>query len=196
MISLDEPSLRMLLRAGESQPPLEAKLAELLGEVLSRGETVHLTGIGTLAAGADGRLRVSPSPRPRVFLAYVVEDQRQVRSIFRFLKGHGFEPWMDEESLLPGQNWPRAIERAIEGADFVIPCFSRVSTSKRSFFHAELRIALDCARLRPLDTAYLVPIRIEPCPVPRSIQKHTQYVDLFPDPDPGLEKLLRTLRGG
>ncbi len=195
MIRLDEPSLRALLYSKESRPHLEEKLVNLLGEALRHGEPVHLAGIGILSADAGGGLRVSPSPSPRVFLAYVVEDQPRARSIFRFLKEHGFEPWMDVECLLPGQNWPRAIERAIEGADYVVPCFSKVSASKRGFFHAELRLALDYARLRPLDAAYLVPVRLEPCPVPRSIQKQTQYVDLFPDPEAGLRKLLQALRG-
>ncbi|MCZ2153157.1 MAG: toll/interleukin-1 receptor domain-containing protein [Bryobacterales bacterium] len=191
MITLDETSLRALLFTGGNGSSLDEKLAKLLGEVLRYGEPVSLAGIGVISIDDAGRLCVSPSPSQRVFLAYVVEDKPRVRAIFDFLKAHGFEPWMDTECLLPGQHWPRAIERAIEGADFVVPCFSKVSTAKRGFFQAELRLALNCARLRPLDATYLVPVRLEL----RSIQKYTQYVDLFPTPEPGLQKLLQALRG-
>lgn len=195
MISLDELDLRELLFPGRNQSHIEEKLAALFRETLSHGEPVYLEGIGVVSLDDHGRIGVEPSPRPRVFLAYVVEDLPQIRAIYQFLKMRDFEPWMDVECLLPGQNWPRAIERAIENADFVVPCFSNISTAKRGFFQAELRLALDCACLRPIDEAYLVPVRLEPCQVPRSIQKHTQYVDLFPEPATGLRKLLRTLRG-
>lgn len=195
MISLDEEDLRELLFPGGHPSLLEEKLAALLGATLSHGEPVHLEGIGVVSLDDQRTIRIAPSPRPRVFLAYVVEDLPQVRAIYRFLKARGFEPWMDVECLLPGQNWPRAIERAIESADFVVPCFSKVSASKRGYFQAELRLALECAHLRPMDETYLAPARLEPCQLPRSIQKHTQYVDLFPEPAPGLRKLLKTLRG-
>ncbi|MCL4783260.1 MAG: TIR domain-containing protein [Bryobacterales bacterium] len=195
MISLDEEDLRELLFPSGSPSQLEAKLAELLNETLGHGELVHLEGIGIVSLDDRGAIRIAPSPRPRVFLAYAVEDLPRVHAIYRFLKARGFDPWMDAECILPGQNWPRAIERAIESADFVVPCFSRVSASKRGYFQAELRLTLEFARLRPMDETYLAPVRLEPCPVPRSIQKHTQYVDLFPELAPGLRKLLKTLRG-
>ncbi len=191
---LEETDLRALFVETNGPTNLERKLAALLEESFSRGEPIVLEGIGTVSRGGAGQICVEPWKHPRVFLAYAVEDISQVRSIFRFLKTRGFEPWMDVECLLPGQNWPRAIERAIESADFVVPCFSKVSTSKRGFFQAELRYALDCAVMRPLDEIYLVPVRLEPCRVPSTIQRRTQYVDLFPEPESGLARLLKTLR--
>ena len=81
---------------------------------------------------------------------------------------------------MPGQNWPRAIESAIETSDFFIACFSGDSVSKKGGFQAEIRYALDCARQVPLDEIFLVPVRLDPCAVPRTIEKQYQYVDLFP----------------
>jgi hypothetical protein len=195
MITLDESALRDMLFDTGSESPLHDNLSALLNQHLAAGDSLFLEGIGVVRRNPDGALHLEPCLHPRVFLAYVVEDLRKVRGIFRFLKQRGFEPWMDVECLLPGQNWPRAIERAIEGADFVIPCFSRVATKKPGYFQAELRYALDCAALQPLDEAYLVPVRLDECEIPRSIQRQTQYVDLFPDPKVGLLKLLATLRG-
>jgi len=53
---------------------------------------------------------------------------------------------------------------------------------------------LDCARQIPLDEIFIVPVRLTPCRVPRSIQRELQYVDLFPDWIDGLARLVTTLR--
>jgi hypothetical protein len=39
-----------------------------------------------------------------------------------------------------------------------------------------------------------VPVRLDDCRVPRSIQKEFQYIDLFPDWARGLWRLLRMMR--
>ena len=53
---------------------------------------------------------------------------------------------------------------------------------------------LDCARQVPLDEIYIVPVRLDECMVPRTIQHELQYIDLFPDWDKGMEQLLTMLR--
>ena len=64
---------------------------------------------------------------------------------------------MDEHKLLPGQNWPRAIESAIETSDFFLACYSANSVNKKGGFQAEIRYALDCARQIPLEEIFIVP---------------------------------------
>ena len=90
---------------------------------------------------------------------------------------------MDVRKLLAGQNWPRAIEAAIESSDFFVACFSGKSVRKKGGFQSEIRYALDCARQVPLDEIYIVPVRLDDCAVPRTIQHELQYIDLFPDWD-------------
>ena len=46
----------------------------------------------------------------------------------------------------------------------------------------------------PLDDIFIVPVRLDDCRVPRSIQKEFQYIDLFPDWARGLWRLLRMMR--
>ena len=101
---------------------------------------------------------------------------------------------MDVRKLMAGQNWPRAIESAIESSDFFVACFSSRSVRKKGGFQSELRYALDCARRVPLDEIYIVPLRLDPCAVPRTIQHELQYIDLFPDWNGGIERLLNMLR--
>jgi hypothetical protein len=100
---------------------------------------------------------------------------------------------MDQENLVPGQNWPRAIERAIELSDFFVGCFSRRSVVKRGHFQCELRYALDLAAKVPLEDIFLVPVRLDECEVPRQIARKTQYVDLFPNWEAGVERLSKMM---
>jgi hypothetical protein len=46
----------------------------------------------------------------RIFLCHASEDKAQVREVYRRLAAiQGFEPWLDEENLLPGQIWENEI---------------------------------------------------------------------------------------
>ena len=101
---------------------------------------------------------------------------------------------MDKDKLMPGQNWPRTIRRAIEISDVFVACFSARSSIKRGPFQSELRWALECAQRMPLEQSFVIPIRFEECAVPRQISERLQYVDLFPDWDAGVTKVVRALK--
>jgi len=101
---------------------------------------------------------------------------------------------MDVRKLLPGQNWPRAIENAIDGSDFFIACFSSKSVRKRGGSQAEIRYALDCARQVLLEQILMVPVRLDNCEVPRAVQAEFQWVDLFPDWERGVAVLRAMMR--
>ena len=169
-------------------------VAQLVRQCLEEGATVEIDGLGVFEPGPNGSFRFKAQNSPRVFVAYVEEDLVAARRLYRDLVSRGFDAWLDKEKLLPGQNWPRAIEEAIRVADYVVPCFSPQSVIKRGTFHAELRYALDCASKMPLDGVFLIPVRIEECCVPASISNHTQYVDLFPDWNAGLRRILTAIR--
>ena len=72
-------------------------------------------------------------------------------------------------------------------------CFSRNSVSKKGGFQAEIRYALECARRVPLDEIFMIPVRLDDCPVPARIQKELQYIDLFPDWARGLRRLFTVM---
>ena len=161
----------------------------LVERCLREGSTIEIDGVGSFGLDAENRVIFEAARGTRVFLAYAEEDRAQVRKLYNALKKAGFEPWMDQEKLLPGQNWPRAIERAIEVADFFLACFSRRSSMKRGHFQCELRYALDTASRVPLDDVFLVPLRLDDCEVPRHIANKTQWVDMFPDWNDGFDRL-------
>ncbi len=165
----------------------------VLQKALDCGRVIEIDGYGHFRRNEDG-YEFIPAVRPTIFIAYVVEDLANARRVRDALEAAGYSPWLDKDQLLAGQNWPRAIERAIDLSDVFIACLSSRSLAKRGTFQAELRYALDCATRMPLEETFFVPVRFEACPVPHSIAKHTQYVDLFPDFDRGVRQLIRALR--
>lgn len=170
------------------------ELTRIVVSSLARGSAVEIDGLGTFFPDAREGVRFEPPAKPRVFIAYVKEDRAEAEGLYEAIARAGYSPWMDVRKLLPGQNWPRAIEAAIETADFFVACFSSMSVTKRGGFQAEIRYALDCARRIPLDEIFLAPVRLDNCRVPRSIQRETQYVDLFPDWDRGVGELIAMMK--
>ena len=169
------------------------RIAEIVKQCLKEGKSVEIDGLGTFRPNARRGFRFWPSRLPKVFLAYVQEDSAAVDRLYAALEENGFAPWMDRRKLMPGQNWPRAIEEAIETSDFFVPCFSSRSVSKKGGFQAEIRYALDCARGIPLDEIFIVPLRLDDCPVPGRIRKELQYIDLFPRWSRGLRRLISVM---
>lgn len=173
----------------------EASLAGLLLRCLREGRSVEIERLGTFRPGRDGHFEFVANRKAGVFIAYVEEDREWAERLYEALRGAGCDPWMDRKKLLPGQNWPRAIERAIGLADFVVACFSRRAVVKRGTFQSELRYALDCARRTLLDDVFLIPVRLEECKVPARIGQQYQYVDLFPDFEAGARKVSEVIAG-
>jgi TIR domain len=178
------------VRNPSSKPAGTRQIARILREALEKGRAVEIEGLGTFLPGREQGFRFVAETGPHVFIAYVEEDLGSARKLYDVFKRHGLRPWLDKKRLMPGQNWPRAIETAIETSDFFVACFSGRSTTKRGAFHSELRYALNCAARIPLDEIFFIPIRIEDCTVPGRISKQIQYVDLFPDWETGVDRIL------
>lgn len=174
--------------------PGSERVAEVVRQCLAEGKQVEIDGLGTFVPDARRGFRFVPHQAPTVFLAYVQEDAPRVERLFDALEAGGFAPWMDRRKLLPGQNWPRSIDEAIETSDFFVGCFSRHSVDKKGGFQAEIRYALDCARRVPLDATFLIPVRLDDCRLPRSIHRELHYVDLFPDWNRGVRRLLAAMQ--
>jgi TIR domain len=174
------------------------QILTIVRRALDRGQTVEIDGLGTFRPKPRGHGRggyeLVPRTHPQVFVAYVEEDLALARRLRDGIAAAGCTAWLDKDRLLPGQDWPRAIRRAVEISDAFVACFSPRSVAKRGQFHNELRWALECARLLPLEATFLVPVRFEACAVPRRIAEQVQYVDLFPDWDAGVKKVVRAVK--
>lgn len=126
-----------------------------------------------------------------VFLCHSSNDKQSVRKLYQQLRTEGFDPWLDEEKLLPGQNWDLEIRRALRNSQVVIVCLSSGSITKSGYVQKELRQALDVANEQPDDTIFIIPARLDDCTVPDRLREW-QWVNLYESN--GLEKLLLALR--
>ena len=116
----------------------------------------------------------------RVFLCHSSQDKPIVRELYQRLNAESWiDPWLDEEKLLPGQDWDMEIEKTVEAADAVIVCVSSKSVSKEGYVQRELKFVIDIALEKPEGTIFIIPVRLDNCQVPRRI-KSWQYVDYFP----------------
>ena len=175
-----------------AESELAAVVVEAVRSTLTEGTSVELDGLGVFRLSA-GELEFYPERGPRVFIAYVAEESEHAVKLARALQCEGMHVWIDKFKLRPGQDWRKAIERAIERADFFIPCFSKTAVRKRGQFPYEIRFALRCADRMPLDDNFIAPVRLEECEVPRAIQSRIQYVDLFPEWERGVMRLVHAL---
>lgn len=131
------------------------------------------------------------SHRLRIFLCHASADKEVVRELYHRLLADGFEPWLDEEDLLPGQKWQLEIPKAVRSADLVIVCLSRQSITKAGYVQKEIRFALEVAEQQPEESIFLIPLRLEDCIVPEMLREW-HWVDFFHPK--GYERLVRSLR--
>lgn len=114
----------------------------------------------------------------KVFLCHSKDDKAKVRKLYRRLVTDGFDTWLDEEKLMPGQDWDLEIRKAVRNSDTVVVCLSNSSTTKEGYIQKEIRFSLDVADEKPEGTIFLIPVRLESCSVPNRISRF-QWVDLF-----------------
>jgi hypothetical protein len=179
------------MKAGDAA--IRRRIARIVRDALAQGHSVEIDGLGEFVPDRAAGVRFVAQTKPRIFIAYVEEDLARARKLYRAFERYGLRPWMDKLKLMPGQNWPRAIENAIQTSDFFVACFSQRAAGKRGTFHSELRFALACAERVPLDEIFFIPIRLDGCSVPGRIARSFQYVDLFPDWEAGLGRVLEVI---
>lgn len=127
----------------------------------------------------------------RVFLCHSSGDKGAVRKLHQKLLKSGFQPWLDEIDLLPGQEWESEIKKAVRHSDVVLVCLSASSLTRTGFVQKEIKFALDVADEKPDGTIYIIPARLEQCALPDRLSKW-HCVDLFKLD--GFEKLVRAIR--
>lgn len=81
----------------------------------------------------------------KVFLCHASGDKPAVRKLYQRLQRDGFQPWLDEKDILPGQDWESEIQNALRTADVVLVCLSSHAVNKYGYVQKEIRLALDAA---------------------------------------------------
>jgi CheY-like chemotaxis protein len=189
-----------LRNLGVSVIEKDAGLLDFLRKVVSsnrekikkavEGQVAHGSQSGAIARPAEEKVNIR---RLRIFLCHSSNDKPSVRVLYRRLRDDGFDPWLDEEDLLPGQEWEREIPKAVRKCDVVVVCLSRAAINKRGYVQKEIKIALDIADEQPEGTIYIIPLKLEECEVPERLS-HLHWVDFFKEE--GYGRLVRSLETG
>lgn len=62
-----------------------------------------------------------------------------VRHFYEKLKQSGFDPWLDEIDILPGEEWSQVIPKAVKKSHAVIVFLSNEATAKEGYVQKEIR---------------------------------------------------------
>lgn len=121
------------------------------------------------------------STKIRVFLSYSREDKPLVKEIYFLLKMDGFEPWLDQENLKPGQDWKLEIDKAVAASHAVVVFISSSGVDRSGYLHKEIGMALDVAERSPEGVISTIPIQLGECEMPRRLS-HLHWLRAPSDP--------------
>jgi len=155
---------------------------------------MRLASVGQSNTGECGMGNQDNASNLKVFLSHASEDKPKVRSLCRRLKADGFDPWLDEERLLPGQDWNLEIEQALRSSGAILLCFSSLSVQKEGVIQREYKRAMRIQEEKPEGAIFVIPVRLDDCEMPFFIQD-IQWVD-YPDGYTKLVLALQTRAGG
>ena len=126
---------------------------------------------------------------PTIFISYAREDIDAAKRIYSELKSLGANVWLDQESILPGQNWKVAINQEIRNCRYFLAILSQNSVTKKGFVQRELSEALDILKEFPTSDIFIIPIRLNDCVPSHERLKDIQWADMFPSWESGLSKI-------
>src|SRR5262245_29522777 len=77
---------------------------------------------------------------------------------------------MDLTTIVPGRRWRQQILANIRVADAVVVLLSRHIIRKNRVFHWELQQTLKRAKQFDEFDVFVIPVRLEPCPIPPELE--------------------------
>ena len=126
---------------------------------------------------------------PTIFISYAREDANSAKRIYDDLTSLGVKAWIDQESLLPGQNWRVAIKQGIRSCRYFLAVLSENSVTKKGYVQKELAEALDILEEFPESEIFIIPIRLNECKPSHERLNDIHWADMFPDWKRGLSKI-------
>lgn len=103
-----------------------------------------------------------------LFISYSHEDENFVAQLRLTLKQGGYNVWMDNRSLLPGDEWAKEIESSIQASDVLLICCSHAS-SKSEWVRREIEMAL-------AHGLKIIPLLVEKVPLLDKVS-HLHWID-------------------
>jgi hypothetical protein len=124
-----------------------------------------------------------------VFICFSSKDEAIARGVVAFLESMGLKCWISLRDVLPGDNYQESIVRAIEAAQAIVFLFSESSN-----LSGEIRKELSIGG--SVNTP-VFPLRLSPIVATGALRYELatrQYIDIFPDREAALTKLVATIK--
>ncbi len=129
----------------------------------------------------------------KIFISYARDDSEIAATIYRDLKASGFDPWLDTEDLLAGQDWEQIVRRTIKECSFFMALISKNSVNRRGFVQKELRQALEVLDTAPPGHIFVIPVRLDETEPLHEKLNRLQWVDLFESYPKSFDKIIRAV---
>jgi hypothetical protein len=129
-----------------------------------------------------------------VFISYAREDVSSALRLYSDLKRLGISAWIDVKNLTPGQDWRKAITKAIKKSSYFIALLSSHSISKRGYVQKELKIAFEVLEEFPVgNDVFIIPARLDTCEVEDERLQALHWIDLFESYAIGFNQIYKTI---
>jgi hypothetical protein len=126
----------------------DADVSEFLAELAHR-----------LAAEGGVVAEAAPlGPRPRVFISYAREDGALASRLFDGLGRSQFEPYLDQDAMVGGENWDQRVRDELAATDYVLVLYTPTLCRKAdSYVNREIALARN--RALAVRGSFLIPLR-------------------------------------
>jgi hypothetical protein len=124
-----------------------------------------------------------------IFICFSSKDEAIAREVVEFLEAAGLPCWISARDVPPGQNYQETIVNALEAASGIVFLFSEFS-SRSGEIKKELSIG------GSIDVP-VFPLRLSPITPSGALRYELatrQWIDIFPDREKALGKLVETIR--
>ena len=134
---------------------------------------LSIAGVFSAAAAAAISLAITKSLRDRskskrIFFVYSPRDAEIASMIARVLKGSGFDPWLAEEHILPGQLWREEFTHAFNNSSAIIVLLTE-NLLKATDLEFGIQWLFDQFRSSKIKLPPVIPIRIDSSPIPEEL---------------------------
>jgi hypothetical protein len=105
----------------------------------------------------------------RIFIIYSHKDIELARTLTEQLKAKGYNPWLDEQEIVPGQNWAKAINQAIEKSSIALFLSSKNIENSQGFAMKEIKVARELLRANQESHSPIIPVYLEESKLPEEL---------------------------
>lgn len=107
--------------------------------------------------------------RQRIFIVYSHKNKEKAQELSEELRSLGFNPWFDQQELLPGQKWQEAIKQAIEDSAIALYLVSKNTEKSKGFISNEMKAAMQVLRARSDTYSPVIPVLLEESALPEEL---------------------------